>query len=82
MAQGNEVEYVTLVRVIEYYGPAKWVNDTLKSSAIPLRGVREFPVGSYIRSGVVMWEQPAAEMPSGQPGSKPITTVPPAGGAN
>jgi hypothetical protein len=55
------VEYVTAVRVLEYYGPKKWVEATLKASACPIQGVRVFaqtPEGeaTIIRSGIVVWE--------------------------
>ena len=83
MAQDREgVEYVTAVRVLEYYGPRKWVEATLKASACPIQGVRVFaqtPEGeaTVIRSGIVVWEVPDKK-PAPRQGVPPY--LPPPGG--
>ena len=56
----SELKIVTLIRVLEYTGPEKWVELTIARSSVPLMGSKEFPAGAIIKSGVVMWEEAAA----------------------
>lgn len=77
------VEYVTAVRVLEYYGPRKWVEATLIQGAVPVQGVRVFattPEGesTLIRSGVVQWEV-EGKKPAERAGAP---YMPPPGGGN
>jgi hypothetical protein len=68
MAQDKDgIEYVTVVRVLEYYGPKKWVEETLRRGSVPVQGLRVFaqtPEGeaTVIRSGVVQWEVEGAKV--------------------
>ena len=76
MANEAEVEYVTLVRVLEYYGPRAWVAATLAKGGVPMQGMREFGAGANIKSGIVQYVPQEASEPA-TPG--PIATLPPTG---
>lgn len=83
MAAEADVEYVTVIRVLEYYGPKKWVTETLLKGSVPLQGVRPFgtaPDGTttIIRSGLVQWEVEGQKVAPRQQ----APYLPPPGGGN
>lgn len=52
MAEG----YKTITRQIEYHGPQEWLEQTLANSRIPIQGAKQFKDGSYIKSGIIIWQ--------------------------
>ena len=68
---------VTVVRILEYHGPRKWVESTLMRSKIPMQGAIEFGPGMTIRSGLVEWMPTIPE----EPPKKISHLPPPSGGA-
>ena len=74
MAEDNdkvpEIKMVTLIRVLEYTGPEKWVELTIARSSVPLMGAKEFPAGAVIKSGVVMWDEITGKPSEQQPGEQ------------
>lgn len=81
----GELEYVTAVRVLEYYGPKEWVELTLGKGGVPMQGVREFPMGpnmgARIASGIVVWAKQATE-PSEPARLVPVVPPPSQHGGN
>lgn len=80
---GDENEMVGVTRILEYYGPKKWIAATMANCRIPLNGTVKFDKvapGSYIKAGMVMWggvpaageeEQPTAPIVFPRPGGRP-----------
>lgn len=69
---------VSALRVLEYSGPAWWIEQTLNQSAVPAYGKKEFPGGAFIRSGLTHFGDPYEnEQPKGD--RMPITLPPPGG---
>ena len=67
-------DIIKVTRVLEYEGPAEWINETLLNSqaGVPLQGERTFGGGvAVIRSGMVTWQEQPAAAPAPPP--KPTT---------
>lgn len=71
---------ISVVRVLEYHGPQKWIEATLKASRIAPQGEtvmvegRALPEGCSIKSGLVVWmvdEGPPVEE------ARPLIPIPP-----
>lgn len=55
---GDEDEMVGVTRILEYYGPKKWLATVMANCRIPLNGTVRFDkvaAGAYIKAGMVMW---------------------------
>jgi len=63
-------EFIQVTRVIEYYGPKEWVEQTLAKGAVPANGVWDNG-DMTIKSGIVQWHSE-----SGQ-GKKEAIIIPP-----
>ena len=53
---------ISVVRVLEYHGPEKWVMKVVEASRLPMYGdfkghdpAKPLPEGCFIRSGIVKW---------------------------
>ena len=68
--QVDNIEFITVIRTLEYYGPKKWVEETLRSSRVPPMGAASFPAGAHIRSGIVQWEPLEHELQREAEGAK------------
>jgi hypothetical protein len=76
----NEQPFITMYRVLEYYGPKDWVQKTMQMGQVPPTGIREFPGGMAIRSGVVQWvSEGQPSVSNTEPPVPPIATLPPGG---
>ena len=70
---------ISVVRVLEYHGPQRWIEATLKASRIAPQGEtvmvegRQLPEGCSIKSGLVVWmvEEQVEEQP------RPLIPIPP-----
>lgn len=52
----DDNRYRTITRIIEMHGPPDWLEQTLANSRIPIQGVKQFQNGSYIKSGIILWQ--------------------------
>lgn len=75
--QDSKDKIVSALRVLEYSGPAWWIEQTLNQSAVPAYGKKEFPGGAYIRSGLTHFGDPYE---SEQRAERMPITLPPPGG--
>jgi hypothetical protein len=81
---------VTVIRFLEYHGPAEWIQLVLDRSVIPIQGAKGFPdgrlpsgatvKGSFIRSGLVMFQEEEATgvvtLEGNVPAASQVATVP------
>ena len=54
MAEDNG--HKVIMRCLEYSGTPEWLEKVLAASRIPIQGVRQFPNGAFIKSGIVIYQ--------------------------